>query len=114
MGQVEELVRSVHTSSASQPTLVSMTERKRYVVDITSCILCRAYLLQNLKAYAGHAWAVLKCFGYNTIFDELNGSGIHRLENILTLDVRYHRAFDELKLWFEPIVSLVPLICNFL
>ena len=48
---------------------------------------------------------MLKCFGYNTIFDELNGSGVHRLENILTLSLDYHRDFDELKLWFEPIVS---------
>ena len=57
---------------------------------------------------------MLKCFGYNTIFDELNGSGVHRLENILTLSHDYHVDFDELKLWFEPIVSLAHLICNLL
>ncbi|PPQ94170.1 hypothetical protein CVT25_003755 [Psilocybe cyanescens] len=33
--------------------------------------------------------------------EELNGPRIHRLENLLTLDVALHRFFDSLDLWFE-------------
>jgi hypothetical protein len=36
---------------------------------------------------------------------DLNGNNIHRLENVLTLDIGIHSLFDELKLWFEPTVS---------
>ena len=42
-------------------------------------------------------------FGSKETFNELNGSGIHRLENILTLDHYLHRLFDTLQLWFEPV-----------
>ena len=36
-------------------------------------------------------------------FKELNGSGIHRLENILTLNPDAHSFFDTLQLWLEPV-----------
>ena len=45
-------------------------------------------------------------FGYKKTFDELNGSGIHRLENILTLDLNVYHLFDTLRLWLEPIESV--------
>ncbi|EGO01682.1 hypothetical protein SERLA73DRAFT_70852 [Serpula lacrymans var. lacrymans S7.3] len=41
--------------------------------------------------HAASMWAVMDRFGYSQIPFDLNGSNIHRLENILTLD-----------LWFEP------------
>lgn len=47
-------------------------------------------------------------FGYRKILEELNGSKIHCLENILTLDSSIHTFFDELKLWFEPTVGHSP------
>jgi len=47
-------------------------------------------------------WAVLDRFGYK-IFDELNGPGIHRLQNVLTMDKNVHTYFDRLKVWFEPV-----------
>ena len=40
-------------------------------------------------------------FGSKETFEELNGSGIHRLENIFTLDHYPHHLFDTLQLWFE-------------
>lgn len=51
------------------------------------------------------AWAVLQCFGYDRIMDDLNGAGVHRLENILTLRADVCSYFDQLSLWFEPLVS---------
>lgn len=35
--------------------------------------------------------------------DDLNGAKIHRLENVLTLDLGVHSYFDALKIWFEPV-----------
>ncbi|KAF9242093.1 hypothetical protein BU15DRAFT_44401 [Melanogaster broomeanus] len=41
--------------------------------------------------YAASMWAIMTRFGYKDLPQELNGGNVHRLENILTLD-----------LWFEP------------
>jgi len=35
------------------------------------------------------------------VFDELNGPGVHRLENLMTLGGYECAWFDSLKLWFE-------------
>ncbi|KAJ7576882.1 hypothetical protein C8J56DRAFT_1114240 [Mycena floridula] len=51
--------------------------------------------------YPTAAWAVLEIFGYQDLFDELHGKGIHRLENIVTLSGTYHNLFDQLRLWLE-------------
>jgi len=47
----------------------------------------------------------MKCFGYGDLPGKLNGAGIHRLDNIMTLDPSIHVLFDELRLWFEAVVS---------
>jgi hypothetical protein len=44
-----------------------------------------------------------KRFNYKIAFKELNGSGIHRLENVLTLSQYVHTFFDTLQLWLEPV-----------
>ena len=47
------------------------------------------------------------------LHDKLNGNEIHRLENIITLDLSIHTAFDELLIWFKPVaVCLAPLSCT--
>ena len=53
--------------------------------------------------YAAGVWAVLDRFGYKTAFEELNGSGIHRLENVLTLTPDVNIFFDTFWLWLEPV-----------
>ncbi|KAL0958578.1 hypothetical protein HGRIS_000716 [Hohenbuehelia grisea] len=58
------------------------------------------------RAYAGAAWTVLMRFGYSDFLEELNGADIHRLSNLLTLDKDIHSWFDNLWLWFEPLVSI--------
>jgi hypothetical protein len=44
-------------------------------------------------------------FGRVSGFLELNGPNIHRLENIMTMDVRTHVAFDRLNIWLESTVT---------
>jgi len=48
-------------------------------------------------------WAVLERFIYKIACKELNGSGIHRLEHVLTLSQYVHTFFDTLQLWLEPV-----------
>ncbi|KXN86492.1 hypothetical protein AN958_10006, partial [Leucoagaricus sp. SymC.cos] len=45
--------------------------------------------------------AVLDRFGQVQFDKELNGAGINRLENILTLESSLHTYFDCLSIWFE-------------
>ncbi|KAI0089729.1 hypothetical protein BDY19DRAFT_82900 [Irpex rosettiformis] len=58
---------------------------------------------ESKKLYAGRAWAVLESFGYGDMLGEVDGSDGHCRENILTLETNCHHAFDELRLWLEPI-----------
>ncbi|KAI0089734.1 hypothetical protein BDY19DRAFT_888832 [Irpex rosettiformis] len=59
------------------------------------------------RLYAGRAWAVLESFGYGDMLNELGGSGVYHLENILTLEVNCYNAFNDLALWLEPTVTSV-------
>ena len=40
-------------------------------------------------------------FGQSSFRHELDGANIHKLSNILTLDVSLHTNFDRLDLWLE-------------
>jgi hypothetical protein len=63
---------------------------------------CR--LLIHLKnAYATDAWGIIRRFGYDSASERLQGSGIHSLENVMTLELNIHDHFDQLKVWLEPI-----------
>ncbi|EIW52497.1 uncharacterized protein TRAVEDRAFT_52941 [Trametes versicolor FP-101664 SS1] len=56
---------------------------------------------------AATSWNTLKRFGCADVSAELGsatqGANLHRLENILTLDVRIHLLFDAMNLWFEAV-----------
>jgi len=54
---------------------------------------------------AASVWAILKCFGYEDLPERLNGTGIHSLDNVMTLDHPIHDWFDRLELWFEAVVG---------
>ncbi|KAF8575890.1 hypothetical protein K439DRAFT_1368763 [Ramaria rubella] len=58
--------------------------------------------------YAASAWAVMERMGGVFLPDELNGAAVHRLENILTLEVSIHDMFDSLYLWFEATADNLP------
>jgi hypothetical protein len=48
----------------------------------------------------------MRRFGYENLQDELNGSKIHRLENVMTLSFDFHIEFEQLNVWFVPTVRL--------
>ncbi|KAI9060386.1 hypothetical protein FKP32DRAFT_1578008 [Trametes sanguinea] len=52
-------------------------------------------------------WTILKLFGYEDICEELGfasrSANLHRLENIMTLDMIVHEQFDRMNLWFQAI-----------
>ncbi|KAG9082390.1 hypothetical protein FS749_006876 [Ceratobasidium sp. UAMH 11750] len=52
--------------------------------------------------YAAAVMAILESYGGINI-NELNGKNMHRLENVLTLQVGLHDAFDTLQVWFVPL-----------
>jgi hypothetical protein len=58
-------------------------------------------LIFSQKAYAAGIWAVMDQLGHSSFRDELDGAKIHKLSNILTLDVSLHTNFDGLDLWLE-------------
>lgn len=57
-----------------------------------------------------NSWTIICQFGYEDVFEEFGGSqsNAHRLENIVTLEPTLHDFFDNLELWFEATVGLVP------
>ena len=44
------------------------------------------------------------------LHDELNGNAIHRLENIITLEISMHAGFSDLYIWFKPVVVCLRLL----
>jgi hypothetical protein len=56
-------------------------------------------------------WSVMKCFGYDSLPEELNSPNVHRLENVMTLVPGLRVEFDRLGLWFVATVrSTLPWI----
>ncbi|KXN80608.1 hypothetical protein AN958_09646 [Leucoagaricus sp. SymC.cos] len=52
------------------------------------------------RNYAATMWAVMRRFGHDELPDDLNGSKVHRLENVMTLVHGFHTRFDQLRVWF--------------
>jgi len=44
------------------------------------------------------------------LHDELNGNAIHRLENIITLNISIHAGFNRLFMWFKPVAVCLRLL----
>ncbi|KIM35294.1 hypothetical protein M413DRAFT_32599 [Hebeloma cylindrosporum] len=61
---------------------------------------------EDKRNYEGTMWAVMERFGYDTLPEELNGSKIHRLENVMTLSSDVHQYFDQLSIWFTAIPGI--------
>ncbi|KAF9062237.1 hypothetical protein BDP27DRAFT_1233929 [Rhodocollybia butyracea] len=73
----------------------SATECAHIVPDSTYFRLSN----DDKKDYSASVLAVLQRFGYD--IKKINGSNVHSLFNILTLDHTIHDFFDRLKCWFE-------------
>lgn len=46
-------------------------------------------------------------FGKSVTYVQLQGSMIHRLENVITMSNSPHKLFDDLELWLEATVSYI-------
>ncbi|PPQ69947.1 hypothetical protein CVT25_001991 [Psilocybe cyanescens] len=55
----------------------------------------------DTSSYAASVHAVLLRFGQLRAIEELDGPGLHRLENVMTMDASVHLFFDNLEIWFE-------------
>ncbi|TFK83085.1 hypothetical protein K466DRAFT_590014 [Polyporus arcularius HHB13444] len=55
------------------------------------------------KNYLVTAYTMLNKFGCTNIQQELTGVNIHRLENVMTLEVNVHYHFDKLLVWLEAV-----------
>ncbi|KAI6018412.1 hypothetical protein EDC04DRAFT_3068534 [Pisolithus marmoratus] len=60
----------------------------------------------NKRFHSGGAWAMLSMFTDVNILEQLAGNLIHRVENIMMIDVSCHHYFDELSLWLKPVEGL--------
>ena len=73
------------------------------------CVACAYVVLSDIlthtiqKRSVATAFATFNRFGYTGIQKELSGTNIHRLENVMTLDVAIHGWLDLMSLWFEAI-----------
>ena len=47
---------------------------------------------------------IMNHFGLDELPDELYGSKIHRLENVMTVVPDFQTYFNQLKVWFVPTV----------
>ena len=74
-----------------------------YISPFFDYIYLTIYIIQHM--HAASVWAVMERFGQVLGVEELNGPQIHRIENVMTMSVNFHLAFDSLRIWFEATVS---------
>jgi hypothetical protein len=60
-------------------------------------------LIVAQRDYVASVLAALERFGYNV--QNLNGSKVHSLHNVMTMEKNAHDWFDRLEMWFERTVS---------
>ncbi|KAH9072293.1 hypothetical protein EDB83DRAFT_2220311, partial [Lactarius deliciosus] len=63
-------------------------------------------ILDSKDKHVSSFWAILGCFGYEDLLDKLKGNGIHSLDNVMTLGMEIHHWFNQLKIWFEAVITL--------
>ncbi|CAE6364000.1 unnamed protein product [Rhizoctonia solani] len=89
------------------PRFADEVQQGNVAVKITQCchILPQKISLrrdtETRRQEVARIWAILHMYG-GIQPHELNGTGIHRLSNILTLEVGLHFCFDNLQIWLEP------------
>ncbi|KDQ51058.1 hypothetical protein JAAARDRAFT_140994 [Jaapia argillacea MUCL 33604] len=78
------------------------TQLAHIIAESTNADIQAGGLKRNY--YAASAWAVLDRFGKVDVEDDqLNGEGIHRLTNVMTMCLDAQASFDGLQLWLEQI-----------
>ncbi|KAH7908572.1 hypothetical protein BJ138DRAFT_1157359 [Hygrophoropsis aurantiaca] len=89
--------RCVHILSES----LFQSTNNRDVGNIVNAREARLELESNTSESVSFR-SILTSFGYDHLFEELNGTNVHRLENVITLEPDLHQAFDTLEIWFTP------------
>lgn len=52
-------------------------------------------------------------FSRDNVIEDLAGNLIHRLENIISMNITSHQLFDELQLWLKPVEVCTPTVSLF-
>ncbi|KAI4522327.1 hypothetical protein K523DRAFT_336135 [Schizophyllum commune Tattone D] len=80
--------------------------------ELPGCVLQCAHILSEStnmnidtdnykKAWAASVWGILECFGHGELREELQGSSVHRLENVMSMNQDWHNYFDVLEMWLD-------------
>lgn len=93
------MTNAAHIFSEATNTDFGDNRKVRYSLELQIISLTHHFIFQ--KDYTSSMWAVMEQFGQQGFRDELDGSKIHRLANIMTLDHFLHTQFDRLALWLE-------------
>ncbi len=67
------------------------------------------------ERYVSTVWTVLERFGHAGLREELAGEKIHRIDNVMTLEVSAHEFRNNMDLWFEEVegrVGRVKAVCD--
>ncbi|KAE9392431.1 hypothetical protein BT96DRAFT_887996 [Gymnopus androsaceus JB14] len=97
----EALRKAVYSSWTNDEIRHVATECAHIFADATNAGITGDSEAQSQKREI--FWTILEKFGYPKFSEELNGPGIHRLDNVMTLDHNAHDPFDELALWLEAV-----------
>jgi hypothetical protein len=84
----------------SESTNTDLDDEKNILCIVGSYSDMQSFVFE--RDYASSISTVMERFGQRGFMDELDGSNIHRLANIMTLDHLHHTSFDNLSLWLEP------------
>ncbi|KAH9026393.1 hypothetical protein EDB85DRAFT_1851218, partial [Lactarius pseudohatsudake] len=90
-------------ASSFSPPRVGVTQCAHIIPSSTNKNILDS---KDKHEHAASFWAILSCFGYKDILDKLTGKGIHSLDNVMTLGMEIHHWFDQLKMWFEAVITL--------
>lgn len=86
----EALGQSNSINSAAKVSFLSL------IIFMCNDMLAKEYHVESV-------WTTLERFGHSGLLDELSGTNIHRLDNVMTLTVSVCRLFDSMSLWFEEV-----------
>ncbi|KAH7333911.1 hypothetical protein B0J17DRAFT_721147 [Rhizoctonia solani] len=116
----EDVRRQIAESLVPAPTSYAEAKRQALVRDNYRCVISGAVDLNSTRSPAidslsvdvaypsltdvSNIWTIACMFG-GIPNEEVNGTGIHHLRNILTLETSVHTNFDNLEIWLELVLE---------
>ncbi|KDQ61386.1 hypothetical protein JAAARDRAFT_190164 [Jaapia argillacea MUCL 33604] len=86
----------------ASPSAVSATQAAYIFPDLTNRGITGDNEGAPKNQHSSTVWTVMERFGQVYGEEELDGSNIHRLENVMTLNPDLYEFFDTLHMWLEP------------